>query len=267
MGNLVEMVDGPTAHGIPLGDWLCERRAVVFDLDGTLVDSMPDLAGAMDDVLADFGLEPVPVGVVAHAIDLGLDAIAAEVLRTVGAPPALRARIVEAYAARYAQRRGRLTRAYPGVHAVLQRLRTAGVALAVCTNKPTADARSVLGHAGLDGLVNVVVGADAIARRKPDPEPLLHAVALCSATAAGAVLVGDSLVDARCAAAAAVPFVHFTGGYGGPAATTIPARGRFAAFDLELLPRTGDAHGHHDVGARRETFARRGPSPRAGEAG
>src|SRR5690606_21451672 len=114
---------------------------------------------------------------------------------------------------------------FPEVPATLQRLRTDGHRLGLCTNKPAAPTAAILRSGGLDGLFETVVCGDTLPQRKPDPAPLLLAVE--AAGGGPALFVGDSEIDAETAARAALPFALFTCGYRRRAAADIAAVMRF----------------------------------------
>jgi len=115
-----------------------------------------------------------------------------------------------------------LTSVYPGVADLLETLARGGHAMAICTNKPEAPARTVLRQFGLAQHFSVVIGADTLAERKPHPAPLLAALAALGVPRA--VFVGDSEVDAETAAAAGLPFALFSGGYRKTPVTAMGAR-------------------------------------------
>lgn len=219
----------------PLSEWLAERRAIVFDLDGTLVDTLPDLADALNEVLADAGLEPVAEDVVRDSLHGGLEASVAAALALRHAPPIWHERISAAYRARYRDLLGRHTRPFEGVAAVLTHYRRAGARLAVCTNAHQSVAEHLLMRLDLARYFDVVVGAGALTQRKPHPAPLERVLKELDMPTLEATLIGDSVADARCAHAAGVPFVFFSGGYGGEDVARSANIGTFAAY-RELLP-------------------------------
>ena len=191
-----------------------DRSARVFDLDGTLVDTLPDLSRTLNAALADLGLPGVATEVVRRSLHGGLEASVDSALQTLQAPVALRELLLSRYQAHYDTAPAQHSRPYPGVPELLERLRSRGDTLAVCTNKPQALAQRLLGCLGLASSFRVVVGADTCGQRKPHPAPLLHALDALGATPQQAVLVGDSAVDLACAEAAGVDCLLFAGGYG-----------------------------------------------------
>lgn len=179
---------------------------VVFDLDGTLVDTAPDLAVAVNATLAEFGLPQQPeerlhawIGgggrmLVRRALAGGGPAAAVD---DAFAEAAYR-RFTEHYAACLADR----SRPYPGAREVLTALAARGMALGCATNKPARFTEPLLAALALDGAFAVVVSGDTLPVMKPDPAPLLHAAERCGLAPAAAVMIGDTLADLRAARAA-----------------------------------------------------------------
>ncbi|WP_427308388.1 phosphoglycolate phosphatase [Cupriavidus sp. H39] len=210
--------------------------AVLIDLDGTLVDSAPDIVGAASRMLADLGSPPLPFATVAGFIGRGVPNLVRRVLET--AHLAKRVDAADAMALfhrHYADTNGRLGTVFPGVEAGLDALRRDGYRLACVTNKPRALAVPLLAMTGLAAHLEVLVAGDSIAQMKPDPEPLRHACRLLDVDAAQAVLVGDSPVDVQAARAAGMPVCLVRYGYAGPGGPA--ALGADALIDsLEALP-------------------------------
>jgi phosphoglycolate phosphatase len=180
--------------------------AVVFDLDGTLVDSTPDIATALNRVLARGDLAPLPEDVVRELTGYGGDELVRRAFAARGVTldddeiAAETRRYLDTYAEHPVER----TVVFADAEAALAELNRRGVALGVCTNKDTALARTVLRALGLDSFLGVVLGADAVARRKPDPEHLLAALRALGTAPADALYVGDKAIDADTARAAGV---------------------------------------------------------------
>lgn len=210
------------------------RPLRVFDLDGTLVDTLPDLTLALDTALADLGLPVVGAALVRASLHGGIDGSVDAALAHLQAPTALRGLLLARYRQHYDAALTRHSRAYPGVHELLERLRQRGDRLAVCTNKQQAQAQRVLGSLGLAPFFGMVVGADTCGQRKPHAAPLLHAIAALGGPRAQALFVGDSEVDRACAEAAGVDCLIFGSGYGG---IDDPAQ---AAFDSWLALLAGE---------------------------
>lgn len=180
--------------------------AVLFDLDGTLVDSLPDLATACAHMRQALGLPPLPLAHIRSYVGKGSDVLIARVLANrLDAPmptPALFAQAKQAFQQAYQACNGQQSQLYPGVLAGLQALRDAGLPLAVVTNKPSAFALPLLQQLGLAHYFSAVVCGDTCERKKPHPDPVLHACAQLGVAPRRAVMVGDSLNDAQAGQAA-----------------------------------------------------------------
>lgn len=199
----------------------------VFDLDGTLVDTGPDLVDTTNDVLAARGHPVVPPETIRHFIGIGARAMIEGALAASGiALPAEEIdAIYEDYLASYATRISRLSRPFPEMLACLDALDAAGVAMAVCTNKKERLARLLLDELGLLDRFVALSGGDTYGVSKPDPRHLLRTIADAGGTPGRTVYVGDSRVDRETAAGAGVPMVGVTYGYSDvPIATLSPER-------------------------------------------
>jgi phosphoglycolate phosphatase len=205
---------------------------LVFDLDGTLIDSAPDIHAAANRLLAEEGLSPMTLPQVRGMIGRGVPWLMQQLLAASGQPadPARAARMAARFVAGY-EDAVHLTVVYPGVLRALAALQDAGHAMAICTNKPARATEAVLRHLGLRGFFAALVAGDSLPLRKPDPAPLRAAVAALGGGAA--VYVGDHEVDAETAAAAGVPFVLYSEGYRAGPVAGLAARA-FAGW--ETLP-------------------------------
>ncbi len=201
---------------------------VVFDLDGTLIDSAPDIHALANRVLAQWGAEPIALAAARDFIGNGAGVFVARMRAARGIGDDQQAPMLAAFMGGYHGAVG-LTVPYPGVAAALEALAATGHALGVCTNKPAAPARAVLRHVGLLDHFAVVVGGDSLAVTKPDPAPLLSAFDALPSGAA--VYVGDSEVDAATAKAAGVPFLLFTEGYRKQPVGALPHAAAFDRWD------------------------------------
>jgi len=185
---------------------------IIFDLDGTLIDSAPDINAAGNAVLQDEGFAGVSLAQTRSFIGngAGMYVKRLEAAVTDAHDPARVERMRLRFAAHYETAHA-LTHIYPGVQEALAALQSGGWRFGLCTNKPIAPTRTVLAHFGWSDLFDHVIGGDSLPVHKPDPAPL-HAV--IEAMGGGPVLyVGDSEVDAGTAQAAQVPFALFTQGY------------------------------------------------------
>ena len=195
-------------------------NVVAFDLDGTLADTAPDLAAALNHALAALGREKVQPDSVRHLVGHGARALLRRGLAATGEASE---DLVEAgfplFLDFYAANICNGTKAYPELEAALDALAGRGVALAICTNKPERLTHLLVDALGWSGRFASIVGADTLAVRKPDPAPLHEAIARAcpeqSRRAGGgrAVFVGDSITDADTARAAGVPFLAVSFGF------------------------------------------------------
>jgi phosphoglycolate phosphatase len=187
----------------------------VFDLDGTLVDTAPDLADTTNVVLAAHGYPGVPDATLRPCIGLGARAMIACALEKNGI--ALTAAEIDRIHARYldvyASRIAKLSRPFPEMIAALDRLAAEGVAAAVCTNKKERLARQLLDALSLTGRFAEIAGGDTYGASKPDPLPLLRVIENAGGAVENTVFVGDSRIDRETARAANVPIVGVTYGY------------------------------------------------------
>jgi phosphoglycolate phosphatase len=187
-------------------------RLVVFDLDGTLVDSAPDLHAALDRLMAARGLPGFAPAEVIGMIGDGARALVEKALAARGLP--FEEAALGAFLEDYGAHAAIATRPFPGIPEALEELAEAGWRIAVCTNKPEAPARALLRSLGLIGHVAVLTGGDSFATRKPDPAPLLGTLALAGGSAGSSVMVGDHHNDIAAARAARMPCLFVGWGYG-----------------------------------------------------
>jgi phosphoglycolate phosphatase len=184
---------------------------VVFDLDGTLVDSRADLAAAVNHVLAELGLPVIPLATVERYVGEGARVL---VERALGAERAtLVPRGLELFMDYYGAHLLDATRPYPGVPEALAALADRGVVLSVLTNKPAVMSRAIVEGLGLGARFRAVLGGDSLPVRKPDPAGLDQLAALATTARGRMLLVGDSPIDLRTAAAADVAFCGVAWGF------------------------------------------------------
>jgi phosphoglycolate phosphatase len=192
-------------------------RHLIFDLDGTLVDSAPDLATALNGLLAELGKPPLAETTVRSMVGDGAGVLVQRGLAASGLADADQPSALKRFLALYRDCLIDQTRAYPEVEAVLERLTAEGYKLGICTNKPADPTQRILAALKLDRFFGTVIGGDSLPKRKPDPEPLLAAIEGLGGTASTAVMIGDSANDVLCARAAAVTAILIPSDYGNPA--------------------------------------------------
>ncbi len=186
------------------------NRLAVFDLDGTLLDTAPDIRMAVNRGLAAHGLEPLALAEVIPMIGDGARVLCERAFAARGRAVPVGA--VAAFTADPDLEGGKLTRLFPGIAALLDELLTEGWRLAVCTNKPVIPARAVLAHFGVAEKFLAVGGGDSFATRKPDPAHLLATMGL--AGGGRAVMIGDHANDMLAARGAGIPGIFAGWGYG-----------------------------------------------------
>ena len=191
-------------------------EAVIIDLDGTLLDTIPDLAVAANMMRAEIGREALPEDRIRTFVGKG---IANLVHRTVAddmdgeVDASLHARCLDIYSRCYDGVNGRHTVLYPGVEEGLEKLAAKGLPLACVTNKSARFTLPLLQKVNLARYFRQVVSGDTLAKTKPDPEPLLHACEIFGVPPASTLMIGDSLNDAQAARAAGCPVICVTYGY------------------------------------------------------
>lgn len=192
-----------------------DGATIAFDLDGTLVDSAPDLIGAVNATLVAEGFPPLADDEGRPLISRGARALLQRGLELAGDPEpaartaALYGRFVSYYSAHIADE----SLPFPGVIEALKILKAAGAKRVVCTNKPTELSRSLLAKLGMSELFDGVVGIDAVTAPKPDAAHLIEAVHAVDGDLARAVMVGDADTDAGTARAAGTPLILVDFGY------------------------------------------------------
>ena len=201
MGHLL------TAKGFP--------RSVVFDLDGTLIDSVPEVCAALNCVLASRGRQTLGVDEAFYMVGEGAMATLERAFIATGAPldAAATADVMAAYLGAYKEARGANTLVYPGVFEVLRQLKAAGVSMSICTNKPAATTTTTLGGLGLLGFFSRIVCPEDTQHRKPDGGHVLDCLGPTEGATNYAVMVGDSETDMAAARDAGLPFVAVSYGY------------------------------------------------------
>lgn len=199
--------------------------AVVFDLDGTLVDTAADLHLVLQEVLASEGLETPALPAVRSMVGDGAKVLVERALAATGrdAEPALVDWLHSRFRARYAEEPCRASALYPGAVAVLQRLAMSGLRLGLCTNKPQQATLGLLAALGIGRYFAAVVGGDLLPARKPDPAHLAAVLAALDVPPAAALMVGDSRNDVLTARGLDMACVLVSFGYSTVAARELGA--------------------------------------------
>lgn len=214
---------------------------VVFDLDGTLIDSAPDIHACVNDVLARHGTPLLTLDQVRSFIGGGVDVLWQKIIAARDLPDDRTADYIQTFMTCYHDA-NQLTHLFPGVAEALRSLENNGHPLGICTNKPLGVTKAILDHFSIGHLFACVIGGDSVPERKPHPAPLRAALRGLGADPAQtrALYVGDSEFDAACAAAVPVPFLMYTQGYRQTPVDELP---HIAAFDdFALLPGLVDIH-------------------------
>ena len=188
-------------------------KAVVFDLDGTLIDSAPDLHTAANRMLDDLRRPSLTLENVTGFVGNGVPSLVTRCLAATGGPATDFDYAISRFREHYAQAPAHLTRPYVGVEMMLRRLTEFGFTLGVCTNKPYGLAITILKELRLLQFIGVVVGGDTLSKLKPDPAPLLLCLEQLGVAPMSTLYVGDSEIDAETAFRAQVPFALYSNGY------------------------------------------------------
>lgn len=187
---------------------------LLFDLDGTLVHSVPDLCAALNRLAAARGMAAFTEDETARMVGDGVHMLVERAFAARGrmTDPAAVASFLADYTLHCAEQ----TRLYPGAHETLERLHAVGWRLAVCTNKPEAAARRLLDALGVAAFFSGVGAGDSFPYRKPDPRHLLSTIEAAGGVPSRAVMIGDHRNDVAGAHAAGLPCIFAAWGYGAP---------------------------------------------------
>jgi phosphoglycolate phosphatase len=210
--------------------------ALIFDLDGTLADTAPDLLGATNAVLAAKGRPLLDLSNLRHMVGFGAKALISQAMEASGAPvtEADMPSLTDIFIAHYTSHIADGTRLFPGVTATLAALKADGARLAVLTNKPQELTDLLLPRLGLDGMFAAVYGAGRKTYTKPDPRIFHDIVNDCGG--GPAVMIGDSITDLNTARAANAPCILVSYGF-----TPVPARELGADMVLDDFSALPDA--------------------------
>lgn len=200
------------------------KPPVVFDLDGTLIDSLPNITAAANALLAGEGLPPLTPAQIGRYVGFGEQIFLRRLIEDTALPADAFDALMPKFIGHY-KTVARNTVMFDGAREALRALAGQGVALGLCTNKPTAALVPVLQTTDLARAFNVVVAGDTLRTRKPDPAPLLHAFERLGGPG---LYVGDNEVDAETAERAGIPFALFTRGIRQSPPEAIP---HWAAFE------------------------------------
>jgi phosphoglycolate phosphatase len=204
-------------------------RAIVFDLDGTLVDSYGPIAASLNRARSAYGLPALEEEAVRRSVGHGLESLIAELVGPDRVDEGVRL-FREHYAASYAAG----TVALHGVPPTLGTLRHRGFRMAVASNKPARFSRAILGTLGLEGHFDAIEGPDSAGRVKPHPTMIRSCLAAMGAGVGNAAYVGDMVLDVETAAAAGLPVILVAGG--SSSRTELEATGERVLASLDELP-------------------------------
>ncbi len=195
---------------------LNKPEMILFDVDGTLVDSVPDLAWCVDQMMQQLGLPLRGEEKVRNWVGNGVEALVRRALidQMDGEPDAeLYARAYLLFLELYADNTSKRSHLYPGVSEALNSLKKAGYPLGSVTNKAEQFTIPLLKELGIHDLFSIVISGDTLPRKKPDPLPLLHAAKFFSVQPQNALMIGDSVSDVKAARAAGFNIVCMSYGY------------------------------------------------------
>ena len=201
--------------------------SIIFDLDGTLINSLPDVTNAANGLLTDYDLSPVSSTAVTAMVGMGEGVFIDRLISATGLPATTRAKVLADFIEHY-KRAALNTVVFDGALDALAELRAAGHKLALCTNKPQAALTPTLISGGLESYFDVVVAGDTLPVRKPDPAPVHYILSELAVDTC--IFVGDSEVDGETARRAKVPFLLFTEGIRSAAVDDIPHIAKFNDF-------------------------------------
>lgn len=204
--------------------------AIVFDLDGTLLHTEPDIRRATNQALLDCGFQTLAPEQVIPNLYGPLPDILASVMLLVQAPAAAADDLQEAYLSHYARQAHDHSFLYPNVLALLEQLLAQGRQLAVCTNKIELSAKQALERHGMSAYFKVVTGGDTTIHPKPHALPLLTTMDALQVNASDCLLIGDTHVDALCASNCGIPFVFHRSGYGDDLVQQYPVAASFTQY-------------------------------------
>lgn len=186
-------------------------KSIIFDLDGTLVDTLPDIHAASSEMLKSVNLEPLPSIQVRSFIGNGIDKLIERCLNAYGVSRSKEA--IRVFMEYYQANPTTLSKCYENVEFVLFQLKSRGLKLGICTNKPSNLTNKVLENLSLKKYFETIICGDTLHVKKPDARPLLEAVKGLESDPESSIFIGDSEVDMKTALSANMGFGFFTQGY------------------------------------------------------
>lgn len=191
------------------------RATLVFDLDGTLAETAPDIMATLNHLLVREGLAPLPVSAARNLVGAGARALLERGFKAAGQPlgPEKLDTLFEAFLVHYLDHVADLSFLFPGVEGALKALAGEGFGLAICTNKPEAHSLALVERLGILPMFATVAGRETFAFCKPDPRHLTETIRLAGGDASRAIMIGDSRTDVDTARAAGIPVIGVTFGY------------------------------------------------------
>ena len=217
------------SSGLELESRVFSGQAILFDLDGTLVDTSEDLWLALRRALQDNGCQAIDRDQFFRTLHYGIEGSVKLILQNQPQDPALLAKVVCAYKENYDHLAHQNSLLYPGVAELLLECRSAGLKLGICTNKESRQTVDLLHKLGIHQLFDVVLGVDQVTQPKPSPVPLIQALAMLQLPTSSGIFVGDSELDAMASQAAGLPFLLHQKGFG---ASTVDPSFVDGSFDL-----------------------------------
>lgn len=203
--------------------------AIIFDLDGTLVHSAPDLHAAVNVALVALGRSSLDLATATYFVGHGVERLVERALTATGGFDVdLYEKALGLFLESYERNMTTLTRPYPGVVKRLSSLKAEGIPLGICTNKPTEPAQKICDDLGLTQFFTVIAGSEPNVPKKPSAVPLHYCIARLGARAERSLYVGDSRVDFETARNAGVPFQLFSEGYLNGETLDLEAAARFS---------------------------------------
>jgi phosphoglycolate phosphatase len=212
---------------------LNECPALIFDLDGTLMHTEPDIRLAINGALRDCGYQELPTQATLPNLYSTSPEIITMAAAIVNVPASAIDELLPAYRKHYEAQAHANSALYPGVFAFLQNSAARGCVMGVCTNKIEAFAHQALEQVGVHHFFQCITGGNTTEHSKPHPLPLEHTLEKMGVSASSAIMIGDTHVDAATAQNTGVDFALYTNGYGGVNVENYPNKVRFHSY-LEL---------------------------------